>query len=106
MLRAVTPGTVAHQAPLSPGVSQARILEWVAISFSGGSAITGIKPRSPTLQAKYSPSKPPGKPDTLLLLLLSLLVVVLTLVFCYNHFLFNSVEYLIFVSIVRALGMV
>ena len=26
--------TVAHQAPLSMGVLQARILEWVAISFS------------------------------------------------------------------------
>ena len=26
------PGTVAHQAPLSMGFSQARILEWVAIS--------------------------------------------------------------------------
>ena len=30
----VTPWTVAHQAPLSMGISQARILEWVAISFS------------------------------------------------------------------------
>ena len=26
--------TVAHQAPLSMGVPQARILDWVAISFS------------------------------------------------------------------------
>ena len=30
----MTPWTVAHQAPLSMGISQARILEWVAISFS------------------------------------------------------------------------
>ena len=29
----VTPGTVARQVPLSMGFSQARILEWVAISF-------------------------------------------------------------------------
>ena len=29
-----TPWTVAHQAPLSMGVLQARILEWVAIPFS------------------------------------------------------------------------
>ena len=29
-----TPWTVAHQAPLSMGILQARILEWVAISFS------------------------------------------------------------------------
>ena len=30
------PWTVACQAPLSMGTLQARILEWVAISFSGG----------------------------------------------------------------------
>ena len=30
----VTPWTVAYQAPLSMGILQARILEWVAISFS------------------------------------------------------------------------
>ena len=29
----VTPWTVARQAPLSMGIFQARILEWVAISF-------------------------------------------------------------------------
>ena len=33
-----TPWTVAHQAPLSMRVSQARILDWVAISFSRGSS--------------------------------------------------------------------
>ena len=33
-----TPWTVALQAPLSLGVLQARILEWVAISFSRGSS--------------------------------------------------------------------
>ena len=32
-----TPCTVAFQAPLSIGILQARILEWVAISFSRGS---------------------------------------------------------------------
>ena len=41
MLRCVplfaTPGTVTHQAPLSMEILQARILEWVAISFSSGS---------------------------------------------------------------------
>ena len=30
------PWTGAHQAPLSMGILQARILEWVAISFSSG----------------------------------------------------------------------
>ena len=33
-----TPQTVAHQAPLSMRILQARILEWVAISFSRGSS--------------------------------------------------------------------
>ena len=32
------PCTVACQAPLSHGISQERILEWVAISFSRGSS--------------------------------------------------------------------
>ena len=31
------------------GISQARILEWVAIPFSRGSSYPGIKPRSPAL---------------------------------------------------------
>ena len=39
------PWTVARQAPVH-GISQARILEWVAIL-----ADPGIEPRSPTLQA-------------------------------------------------------
>ena len=34
----VTLWTVAHQDPLSMGILQARILEWVAISFSRGSS--------------------------------------------------------------------
>ena len=29
-----TPWTGSHQAPLSMGISQARLLEWVAISYS------------------------------------------------------------------------
>ena len=33
----VTPWTVAHQAPLSMGILQARILEWLAIPCSRGS---------------------------------------------------------------------
>ena len=32
----VTPWSVAHEAPLSVGILQARILEWVAIPFSRG----------------------------------------------------------------------
>ena len=34
----VTPWTVAHQAPLSTGILQARILEWVAMPSSRGSS--------------------------------------------------------------------
>ena len=34
----VTPWTAAHQAPLSMGLLQARILEWVAIPSSRGSS--------------------------------------------------------------------
>ena len=34
----VTPWAVAHQAPLSTGILQARMLEWVAYSFSRGSS--------------------------------------------------------------------
>ena len=34
----VTPWTVAHQAPLSMGILQVRILEWIAIPFSRGSS--------------------------------------------------------------------
>ena len=44
------------------GILQARILEWVAMPFSGGSSNLGIEPRSPTLQADSLLSKPPGKP--------------------------------------------
>ena len=39
------PGSSVH------GILQARILEWVAISFSRGSSRPGIEPRSPALQA-------------------------------------------------------
>ena len=39
-----TPWTVARQAPLSMGILQARILEWVAISSSRGSS----RPRAQT----------------------------------------------------------
>ena len=33
------------------GIFQARVLEWVATSFSRGSSRPGIEPRSPALQA-------------------------------------------------------
>ena len=42
------------------GISQARTLEWVAISFSGDLPDPGIKPESPALQAD---SLPPESPE-------------------------------------------
>ena len=45
------------------GIFQARILEWVAISFSGDLPHPGIKPGSPALQADSLPSEPPGKQE-------------------------------------------
>ena len=43
------------------GIFQARVLKWVAISFSRGSSrLRGQKPRSPALQADTLPSAPPG----------------------------------------------
>ena len=46
-----TPWTEAHQPPLFHGISQARILEWVAISFSRGSS----QPRDRTQTDPGSP---------------------------------------------------
>ena len=50
------PGSSVH------GILQARMLEWVAISFSGDLPDPGIKPRSPALQADALTSEPPGNP--------------------------------------------
>ena len=48
-----------------PGIVQARILEWVAIPFSGDLPDPGIKSGSPALQVDSflteSPGKSPGK---------------------------------------------
>ena len=54
--------TIAHQAPLSMGILQARTLEWVAIPSSKGSS----QPRDQTQVSCNAggllPSEPPGKP--------------------------------------------
>ena len=49
------PGSSVH------GISQARILEWVAILFSRDLPDPGIEPGSPGLQADSLPSEPPRK---------------------------------------------
>ena len=45
------------------GILQARILEWVAVSFPGDLPNPGIEPGSPTLQADSLPSEPTGRPS-------------------------------------------
>ena len=57
----VTLRTIAHQQLC--GVSQARILEWVAISFSRDHADPGIKPVSLALAGKFFTTVPLGKPQ-------------------------------------------
>ena len=48
------PGSSAH------GISQARILQWVAFPSPGDLSDPGIEPRSPALQADSLLSEPPG----------------------------------------------
>ena len=56
------PGSSVHE------ISQARILEWIAISFPGDLPNPGIKPASPALAGRFFTTEPLWK---LLLLLLS-----------------------------------
>ena len=53
------------------GLSQARILEWIAIPFSRGSSWPRIEAGSLALQADSLPSEPPGKLNIRLSLLIS-----------------------------------
>ena len=57
------PWAVAHQAPLSMGILQAIILEWVAMSSPPGDLPNpGMEPRSPALQVDSLLTEPRGKP--------------------------------------------
>ena len=67
------PWIVTHQAPLSMGILQAKILERVAMSSCRGSSQHGIKSRSPTLQVDSLPSEPTEKPKNTGAVTLSLL---------------------------------
>ena len=49
------PGSSLH------GIVQAKILEWIAISFSRGSSRPRDRPGSPAFQADALTSEPPGK---------------------------------------------
>ena len=44
------------------GILRARILEWVAISFSRGSSDPGVEPVSPALAGGFFTAEPPGSP--------------------------------------------
>ena len=62
MSDSVTPRTVACWAPLSMGLIQARILEWVACPSPGDLPNPVTEPRSPTLQADSLLSKTLAEP--------------------------------------------
>ena len=64
MSDSTTPQTVSPQAPLSVGILQARILEWVAMPSSRKSSQRGTEPGSPALQANSLRSESPRKPLT------------------------------------------
>ena len=57
-VRLLPPGSSLH------GILQARIMEWVAISFSRGSPNPGIELGSPALQADSLPTELRGKANT------------------------------------------
>jgi len=54
----VTPGTVAHQAPLPMGFPRQEYLNGLPFPSPGDLPDPGIKLRSPALQADSSPSEP------------------------------------------------
>ena len=51
-----------HLASPVHGILQARILEWVAISYSRDLPDPGIEPVSPALAGGFFTTEPPGKP--------------------------------------------
>ena len=58
----MTSWTIAHQAPLSMAILQARILEWIAVPTSRGSSQPRDQIQSPTFQMDSLPSESPRKP--------------------------------------------
>ena len=57
-----TPWTVAHQAPLSMGLSRQEYWSGLPFPSPGDLPDPGIEPRSPALQTDTLLSEPPGKP--------------------------------------------
>ena len=64
----MTPWTVAHQAPLSMGILQARTLEWVAVPSSRGSSQHRDLIR---VVGGSLCSEPPGKPKCIITTLMA-----------------------------------
>ena len=54
------------------GILQARILEWVAVSFSRDLPNSVVKPRSPTLQVDSLPAELPEKPTSCKFILITI----------------------------------
>ena len=61
MSHEATPGTVAHQAPLSMGFSRQEYWDRQTVPSPGDLPNPGIEPQSPALQADSLLSEPPGK---------------------------------------------
>ena len=61
----MTPGTVAHQGPLSMEFSRQEYWSGLPFPSPGDFPDPGIEPKFPTLQADSLPTEPPGKPLTL-----------------------------------------
>ena len=58
-----SPGTAAHQVPLSMGFSRQGYWSGLLFPFPGDPPNPGIKPGSPALQADSLPTEPAGKPS-------------------------------------------
>ena len=61
----VTPWTVAHKAPLFMGFFQARILKWVAISYSRKSSWPRDQTRLSSFAGRFSTAEPTWEAPTL-----------------------------------------
>ena len=64
-----TPWTLAHQTPLSRGISRQEY--WCGLSFPspGDLPDPGIEPQSPALEGGFFTTEPPGKPTSIFILM-------------------------------------
>ena len=69
----VTPWTVAHQAPLTMEIFQARILEWVVMPSSRGSSQPRDRNQVSRIAGGFFLSEPPGKHKVIGVVILTLL---------------------------------